>query len=242
LSTGEKVKTTEKDGETILHGIMESDLPHSDKTVDRLHQEALTIVGAGTETTGGTLDTITYYVLSNPPILKRLKAELTGAFPTPTDSISYEAARRLPYLSAVITEGLRMAGSVSGRLARSNPTASIVYDSFTLTPGTVVSMTIRDVHTNPNIYPEPARFNPERWMDADDRKRLEMYHVPFSRGSRSCIGKDLAMVELYLAVANLFNTFDMRLFETSERDISIEHDFFAPFGPSESKGLQVMVE
>jgi cytochrome P450 len=239
---GEKVKTREKDGETILHGIMESDLPPSDKTVERLHQEALTIVGAGTETTGGTLDTITYYVLSNPQILKQLKAELTGAFPTPTDSISYEAARRLPYLSAIINEGLRMAGSVSGRLARSNPTAPIVYDSFTLAPGTVVSMTIRDLHTNPNIYPEPATFNPERWMDANGRKRLEAYHVPFSRGSRSCIGKDLAMVELYLTVANLFSRFDMRLFETSERDISIEHDFFAPFGPSESKGLQVMVE
>src|SRR5277367_2915924 len=78
---------------------------------------------------GGTLDTITYYVLSNPEILKRLKAELASAFPHPTNTITYEAARRLPYLSAVISEGLRMAGSVSGRLARSNPTAPIIYGS-----------------------------------------------------------------------------------------------------------------
>jgi cytochrome P450 len=84
---GEKVKRTEKDGETILHGIMESELPSSDKTVDRLHQEALTIVGAVTETTGSTLDTITYYVLSNPQLLKQLKAELTRAFPHVIDSI-----------------------------------------------------------------------------------------------------------------------------------------------------------
>jgi cytochrome P450 len=237
---GEKAKTTEKGGETILHGIMESELPASDKTVDRLYQEALTVVGAGGETTGGTLDTITYHVLVNPEILKQLKAELARAFPPPTGSISDEAARRLRYLSAVINEGLRMAGSVSGRLARSNPTAPIVYDSYVLAPGTVVSMTLRDLHTNPFIYPQPATFNPERWIDANDRKRLELYHVPFSRGSRSCIGKDLAMVELYLAVANLFSRFDMKLFETSERDISMEHDFFAPFGPSESKGLQVI--
>lgn len=238
---GEKAKTTEKGGETILNGIMESELPASDKTVDRLCQEASTVVGAGTETTGNTLDTITYHVLTNPEILEQLQAELTGAFPAPTDWISYEAARRLPYLSAVISEGLRMSGSVSGRLARSNPTAPIVYDSYALAPGTVVSMTIRDVHANPIIYPQPARFNPERWMDANDRKRLEPYLVPFSRGSRSCIGKDLAMIELYLTVANLFSKFDMKLFETSERDLSMEHDFFAPFGPSESKGLQVII-
>jgi cytochrome P450 len=202
----------------------------------------MTLVGAGIETTGGTLDTITYYVLSNPKILRQLKAELIQALPHPTNSISYEVVRRLPYLSAVISEGLRMAGSVSGRLARSNGTAPILYNTIALAPGTVVSMTIRDLHTNPTIYPEPVTFNPERWMDANDRKRLGVYHGPFGRGSRSCIGKDLAMVELYLAVANLFSRFDMKLFETSEQDISIEHDFFAPIGPSDSKGLQVMVE
>jgi cytochrome P450 len=190
---------------------------------------------------GGTLDTITYYVLSNPEILKKFKTELTSAFPHPTSTITYEAARRLPYLSAVISEGLRIAGSVSGRLARSNPTAPIVYGSFTLPPGAVVSMTILDIHTNPTISPEPATFNPERWMDVNDRKRLDAYHVPFSKGSRSCIGKDVAIVELYVILANMFSKFDMKLFETSERDISMEHDFFAPFGPKDSKGLQVTI-
>ena len=78
-------------------------------------------------------------------------------------------------------------------------------------------------------------------MDANDRKRLDAYHVPFSKGSRSCIGKDVAIVELYVILANMFSKFDMKLFETSERDISMEHDFFAPFGPRDSKGLQVTI-
>lgn len=69
----------------------------------------------------------------------------------------------------------------------------------------------------PGIYPDPETFNPERWMNADDRKRLKLYFVPFSRGSRICICKDLAMVVLYLAVANLFSRFDMELFKTSRR-------------------------
>ena len=102
-------------------------------------------------------------------------------------------------------------------------------------------MTIRDVHTNPTIYPEPATFNPERWMNVNDRKRQDAYRVPFSKGSHSCIGKDLAIVELYLTLANMFSRFDMKLFETSERDISMEHDFFAPFGPSDSKGVRVTI-
>ena len=78
-------------------------------------------------------------------------------------------------------------------------------------------------------------------MNVNDRKRLDAYHIPFSKGSRSCIGKDLAIVELYLTLANMFSRFDMKLFETSERDISMEHDFFAPFGSSDSKGVRVTI-
>ena len=64
----------------------------SDKTVDRLLQEARTLVGAGAETAGGTLDTITFHLLSNPHILEELKAELTEAFPYSTDSISVRSS------------------------------------------------------------------------------------------------------------------------------------------------------
>lgn len=49
-------------------------------------------------------------------------------------------------------------------------------------------MTITDVHFNESIFPDPRAFKPERWLSPDSKKKLEPYLVPFSRGSRSCLG------------------------------------------------------
>ena len=104
-------------------------------------------------------------------------------------------------------------------------------------------MAIKSNHTFESAYPEPASFKPERWLvQGEELKRLEKYFVPFGRGSRSCIGKELAMMNLYLMTAAFFHQFDAELFETARKDIEIEHDYFAPFPAIDSKGLRVMLK
>lgn len=100
----------------------------------------------------------------------------------------------------------------------------------------------RDLHFNSDIYKDPKAFNPERWLDPSARRKLDKYFVPFSKGSRSCVGMNLAMAELYITVGNIFRRFDLKLYHTTVEDVSMAHDFFAPFGPTDSKGLRVTVE
>lgn len=232
----------------MLDGIINSDaIPESDKSVDRIVQEARTLVGAGSETTGSSLEAITYHVLANRQVLERLKKELADAAAATKDGAdgltTYDTVQQLPYLTAVINEGLRLANSVSGRLARVNPRSTYTYKSYTLPPGTVISMTLRSSLTAESVYPDPLSFNPDRWLvTGEELKRLEKYFIPFSRGARSCIGKDLAMMNLYLMIANFFHRFDAELFETTRKDIEIEHDLFAPFPANDSKGLRVMLK
>lgn len=227
---------------------MNSDaIPESDKTVDRITQEARTLVGAGSETTGNALETITFHALSNPNALRRLKEELAVAVESSKGSedplAKYNIIQRLPYLTAVINEGLRIACSVSGRLARVNPRQPYTYQSYLLPPGTVISMAIRSNHTFEAVYPEPLAFKPERWLvEGEELKRLEKYFVPFGRGGRSCIGKELAIMNLYLTIAAFFHQFDAEIFETTRKDIEIEHDYFSPFPAVDSKGLRVMLK
>jgi len=102
-------------------------------------------------------------------------------------------------------------------------------------------MSIRDMHYRSEIFPEPKAFKPERWLDPNSKWDLERYLIPFSRGPRGCVGKPLAMAELQMAIGNIFARFDMKLFETGEKDVTMAHDFFAPFGPAGSAGLRVMV-
>jgi cytochrome P450 len=251
----------------VLNSIYHSDLPPSEKTVERLYQDAFALVGAGTETTGLSLIAITYHLLSNPQPLKMLQAELRSHFPTTlanNEVISYRALENLPYLTACINEGLRLASGVSGRLPRVNHHASTQYAAYSLPAGTAISMTIRDVHYDASIFPDPTTFKPERWLDRGDannqddnnksqyspRQLRERFLVPFSKGTRNCVGSALAMAEMYAVIGNVFRRFacgdgdavGMRLWESGKEDVEMAVDFFVSYIRFESQGLRLLIE
>ena len=101
---GREVKGVDVNHPTIFHDVLSSNLPNSDKSVDRLTQEATSVVGAGMETTKWVLTVGTFHLLDNPAVLARLKAELMEAMPDPTAILSYSDLEQLPYLGAVIQE------------------------------------------------------------------------------------------------------------------------------------------
>ncbi|KAK5081460.1 hypothetical protein LTR70_010535 [Exophiala xenobiotica] len=232
------VATGKRSDDSVLHGIFNSDLPDSDKTAERIFQEALTLVGAGSETTGSALEHIFYHVLANPAIKARLFADLSEAAQQ-GDLTSYETLKRIPYLDAVIKEGLRIGNEVSGRLPRYDPHNPITYKGYVFPPGTVISMSIRDMHLDPDYHPEPLIFDPERWLDPSMQKRSEQFFAPFGKGTRSCVGRELAMLEMMMVTAILLHHFKMDLFRTTYDDVRMQHDFFSPFHADGSKGLQV---
>lgn len=227
-----------KERRTILHEIYEADRHASEHSIPRLAQEAQVLFGAGAETTGHTLSVTTFQLLADPPKAERLRKELLGIGDDLSLLLFYDDLQRLPYLSAVISEGLRMSSSATGRLPRVNPNAAMAYQSYVIPAGTAVSTSIRDVHFDEAIFPDARRFKPERWL-GDGGKALEKYLVPFGKGPRSCVGMTLALTELYMVIGNAFRAFDMQLVDTKEEDMTTAHDFFSPFGPADSKGLQV---
>ena len=228
---------------TILQELYQSDLPDSEKTVQRFIEEAQTLLVAGSETTGNTLTLTTFCLLADPERAGKLKQELVQVKRDQDAPLVYHDLQRLPYLTASITEGLRISSSVAGRLPRINPDAAMKYNDVVIPAGVAVSMSIRDVNLNETIFPDANHFIPERWLgDSEKRQLLEKYMVAFSRGPRNCIGMNLALVELYLVIGNVFRDYNMRLFETREEDLKMTHDFFSPFGPADSKGLRVKVE
>lgn len=99
------------------------------------------------------------------------------------------------------------------------------------------------IHHDPELFPSPAKFNPERWLDAETSHRLDRYLVTFGRGARSCVGVNLAYMELYTVCATLFRRFPkMKLYQTTREDVETVHDYFAVLGRGGRVGLQVVVE
>ena len=105
------------------------------------------------------------------------------------------------------------------------------------------------MHYNAAIFPSPLAFKPERWLnddnDGDDDKlnksQLEKYLVPFGKGTRSCLGYNLGLAELYLTLAAVVGRFEMRLFETDESDVRLERDWFIPQPRVGTRGVRVEV-
>ncbi|KAJ5663377.1 hypothetical protein N7507_004108 [Penicillium longicatenatum] len=107
---------------------------------------------------------------------------------------------------------------------------------------TLISQTNYFVLMDPEIFPDPHAFDPERWMRAAAKgEPLQRYLVNFSKGSRNCLGMHLAYAEIYLAFATLIRQFEFELYDTAEKDITFTRDFGTPYPDEGNFNLKVLV-
>lgn len=107
----------------------------------------------------------------------------------------------LPYLKGVVREGLRLSMANPTRLPRVVPTGGWTYGEYLLPAGVNVGVAPYELHLDPKVFPEPEKFIPERWLNAPEE--LQRDWIPFGIGSRACIARNLATVELFMAVEKL---------------------------------------
>lgn len=131
------------------------------------------------------------------------------AWPSEDSHPSLQQLEALPYLRACIREALRFATAISGRLPRVVLKEGLVYNGYRIPGGTTISSSIYLMHYNPEVFENPSKFDPERWLISEPQElsRRERYLVPFSTGSRACIRVNLASIMLYIAMASLFRWF-----------------------------------
>ncbi|KAK0099286.1 hypothetical protein ONS95_006346 [Cadophora gregata] len=224
-------------GRTIFHEILSSDLSPQEKTSNRLMQEGVALIGAGTETTAWILSVITYYVLANPLINDKLKDELNAMSKDCRGHPTSTQLEQLPYLGGVISEGLRLGFGVTAHLQRVSPDQDLIYGDWVIPAATPVSMSSLLLHLNPETFPEPHTFRPERWIE---NPRLSKYLVSFTKGSRQCLGINLAYAELYLCIFKVWMSFpDMHLVDTTLEDVEPVADYFIPV--ASGRGVKVLM-
>lgn len=226
--------------QNIFRELINGDLPAEEKSLPRLVDEGQTMIAAGQETSSFFLQQASYFILANPGVHAKLKAELREAIPVLESTPPLARLEELPYLHAVVQEVHRFSHGVVGRLERLCPDKPILYKDWIIPPGTPVAMTSLLQHRDSSKFPEPMKFDPDRWLNQPEGRKLEKYLVPFSKGTRQCMGINLATAEIYLTLAMVFRRFDMELYETTERDAEIISDFFIPHGHPDSKGVRVI--
>ncbi|KAJ2428257.1 hypothetical protein GGF41_001430, partial [Coemansia sp. RSA 2531] len=152
----------------------------------------------------------------------RLRDDIRREFPDHSAPIHYEEARtRLPYLTAVINESMRVSPIAAGyfpcRLPMDGSGATIC--GYYIPHDTAeICLGIAAAHRSNDVWPDPCRFDPERFMGADAESNWKNI-LAFSSGVRMCIGRNLAWVEMYTTLANLLRRYDFKLPDN------------APYGP-----------
>ena len=228
---------------TIFQDLLGSNaLPSDEKGLDRLTDEGAVLLGAGSETVAKTLGIISVHLMLQPQIVERLRAELTKLMPMPTMDASWLDLEKLPYLTAVIKEGLRLHHGLTARNPRVAPHENLQYKEWVIPAGTPVSSIQALIHLNPDIFHDPRAFLPERWLDHGEiRKGADKFMFSFGRGSRACLGINLAYAELFIALAAIVRRFDFVPYRTDVRDVDLERDFTIPTPKLGSLGVRAMV-
>jgi cytochrome P450 len=174
----------------------------------------LTVRGfQGADTTATQLAANFFYLTNNPRTLACLKLEIRKKFSSLDDIRLGPDLDDCRYLQAVVNETLRLSPSVPGVLPREVLSGGLLVAGEMFPSGVEVSVPIYALHHNEEVFFEPHRFIPERWMpvhtSGEAVKRCLNTLNSFSYGSRQCIGKRLAVIELYLTLARAVWSYDI---------------------------------
>jgi cytochrome P450 len=206
-----------------------------------LYEEAQALLFGGADSVGNTVSIGTYHILQKPEMVTRLKEEMRNVWPDLQKQPKLEELEKLPFLTAVIKESLRLAPGVPAPLPRIVPSTGASIGGRQIPPGTIVGMAQLMVHLHPHIFPSPEEFDPERWL-GEDSSFLDKWFVPFSRGPRACLGQTLAMCELYIAFGGLFRRFDIQLDGTTAENFVWRECFLPHFNSNHMRSFCKPVE
>nr|BAD98713.1 putative cytochrome P450 monooxygenase [Fusarium graminearum] len=178
-------------------------------TDDELIAESSTMFFAGTDTTATTVSVALWHLIHQPDDYARLQDELRTIMPDVNSGPSLRELESLPFLEACIKESLRLACPVRGRLPRIVPPEGLEVNGFRIPARTVVSSCISYMTYDEEVFPEPWKFRPGRWLQ-ENNKDLDGFLYPFSRGTRSCIGQSLSLAEQRVAISQMVRRFSPR--------------------------------
>lgn len=175
-------------------------------TDKQVRDEILTLFVAGHETTASALAWSVYLLLRNPAAYRRAQAEadaVTGS------SIGYDDLPSLGYCLRVFKEALRMYPPlyVFGRQS----TTPVQLGGYEFPRGTVVVVSPYTMHYRADVWPEPDRFDPDRFLPDAEKQRPRGAYLPLSAGPRTCIGNFFALMEGPIVLASLLRrvTFEL---------------------------------
>ncbi|KAF1841205.1 cytochrome P450 CYP5080B3 [Cucurbitaria berberidis CBS 394.84] len=218
----------------FLDKLMDAQKQNPEKvTSDHVYMMGLSNIIAGSDTTAVSLSSITYYLITSPRILSKLRQEIKehGLW---HKRITFKDSQEMPYLQAVLKEGLRMHPATGLPLWRVVPEGGWQVGEHWLPPGTNVGLNSWVAHYDKSVFGDDAHtFRPERWEEAKQEggeryRKMEANYMPFGLGSRTCLGRHISTLEMSKLIPEIVKNFDLTLGMQKEQWKTINYWFVKP--------------
>ncbi|KFM65735.1 Cytochrome P450 3A24, partial [Stegodyphus mimosarum] len=217
-TTGSKsVETNEDDadqfGSLTTTGIA-APLKYIKLSQEELIAQCVMFFFAAHETTASTLGYMAYSLALNPECQEKLIREVDDAFDKHSQ-IDHDVVRDMKYLDCVVSETLRMYPVATATEREAVTDYKLGNTGIIIEKGNRVTVPIYSMHYDPEFFPEPEKFDPERWVKDSGKLNHPQYaYLPFGAGPRNCLGMRFALLEIKLGMANILRHYR---FKKSER-------------------------
>ncbi|GFQ99655.1 cytochrome P450 3A4 [Trichonephila clavata] len=207
-------------------------------SLDELVAQCVIFFLAGYDTTASTLSFASYLLALNPECQEKLHNEIVEAVNNSNGVLTYEAIQNMKYLDNVISETLRLLPPAV-RLERQAVADYKLGDTnITIPKGMIVTIPAYAMHRDPNFFPDPEKFDPDRFTPEERVKRDPYAYLPFGAGPRNCVGMRFALMEVKVCLANVVANFKIN--RCSKTTVPLE--FLVGAGLLQPKEVTVSME
>ncbi|XP_068859138.1 thromboxane-A synthase isoform X2 [Aphelocoma coerulescens] len=224
-----------RQNEAPLVGRASSGKAQKTLTEDEIAGQAFLFLIAGYETTTSTLSFATYLLATNPECQEKVLREV-DEFSAKHMVPDYQNVQELPYLDMVIAETLRMYPPAF-RFTREAAGDCVVLGQH-IPAGAVIETAVGHLHHNPEFWPEPEKFIPERFTEEAKKERHPFAYLPFGAGPRGCIGMKMGLLETKMTLLRILQKFQFKT--CPETEIPLQLKSKATLGPK--NGVYIMLE
>nr|ABI63602.1 cytochrome P450 CYP3A70 [Macropus giganteus]ADR00354.1 cytochrome P450 CYP3A70 [Macropus giganteus] len=223
----DRKKNSQKNRVDFLQLMMDSQTSknsemHSQKDLsdDEILAQSVIFIFAGYETTSSVLCFLFYHLATHPEIQQKLQGEIDAVLPN-KEAVTYDALVQMEYLDMVIHEILRLY-PIAGRIERvAKKTVEI--NGVKIPKGTVVMVSPFVLHRDPDYWPEPEEFRPERFSK-ENRESMNPYvYLPFGAGPRNCIGRRFALMSMKVATSLVLQEFSFRTCKETQIPVKLNN-------------------
>ncbi|CAN9426650.1 unnamed protein product [Alternaria alternata] len=201
-----------------------------DFTWGDVEQESYGALFAGSDTTAIAFRSLFYHLMHSPNVYARLEKEIDEAFQEGHMDLppTYKQASQLPYLCACIKEALRIHPGAQLSLPRTVPRGGMELCGQFIPEGYTVGINAAVMHFDRRVFGQDADiFNPDRWMDPVRANQMDKYMMSFGGGTRTCIGKNIALIELHKLSPQLVWNYHFEFYDAGQTQWHTRNTFFA---------------